>query len=174
MNLLTYALTLLFRRPLPDVLRERVMEPMAASDGWSWYGYRNSVIQLDGRSTEIVSGGAHWGGGLVISARDLALIGQLFLDRGTHAVRRLLSAKWVDLSWTPGLVKPEYGYLWWLNDNEIPWPGAPATGRSARGNGGRHLLWVDPARELVLVSHWTEDVLTLIRGVSEAVDVSNA
>ena len=173
MNLLTYALTLLFRRPLPEVLRERVMEPMAASDGWSWHGYRTSVVQLDGRAIDVVSGGAHWGGGLVISARDLALIGQLFLDQGIHAGGRLLSAEWVNQSWAPCTVKPEYGYLWWLNDDEIPWPGAPSTGRSARGNGGRHLLWVDPARELVLASHWTEDVLTLIRDVSGAVTVSN-
>jgi CubicO group peptidase (beta-lactamase class C family) len=172
MNLLTYALTLLFRRPLPEVLRERVMDPMAASNGWSWHGYRTSVVQLDGLPIDVVSGGAHWGGGLVISARDLALIGQLFLDRGIHAGRHLLSADWVDQTWAPCSVKPEYGYLWWLNDDEIPWPGAPSTGRGARGNGGRHLLWVDPARELVLASHWTEDVLTLIRDVSSAVGVS--
>jgi len=172
MNLLTYALTLLFQRPLPEVLRERVMEPMAASDKWSWYGYRTSVIQLDGRPIEVVSGGAHWGGGLIVSARDLALIGQLFLDRGVHDGCRLLSAEWVDQSWAPCPVKPEYGYLWWLNDDEIPWPGAPSTGRSARGNAGRHLLWIDPARELVLASHWTEDALTLICDVSSAVSVS--
>jgi hypothetical protein len=41
-------------------LHERVMEPMAASDGWSWHGYRTSVIQSDGRPIEVVSGGAHW------------------------------------------------------------------------------------------------------------------
>jgi len=47
-----------------------------------------------------------------------------------------------------------------------PGPGAPSTGRSARGNGGRHLLWIDPARRLVLTSRWTEDPLRLIRDVS--------
>jgi CubicO group peptidase (beta-lactamase class C family) len=172
MNLLAYALTLLFRRSLPDVLRERVMVPIGASQKWSWHGYRTSVIEIDGRVTEVVSGGAHWGGGLFISARDLALIGQLFLNRGTWAGARLLSAKWVDQSWAPCPVKHEYGYLWWLNDEQIPWPGAPSTGRSARGNGGRHLLWVGPARELVLASHWTEDPLGLIRQVSETVTVS--
>ncbi|MEV4495724.1 hypothetical protein AB0J84_08475 [Micromonospora arborensis] len=35
--------------------------------------------------------------------------------------------------------------------------------------GGRHLLWVDPARELVLASHWTEEPLDLIREVSRTV-----
>jgi CubicO group peptidase (beta-lactamase class C family) len=174
MNLLTYALTLLYRRPLPELLLERVLEPMGASNGWSWSGYSTSVIQLDSRPIEIVSGGAHWGGGLIISARDLALIGQLFLSRGIHNGRRLLSEEWVVQSWTPCPVKPEYGYLWWLNDDETPWPGAPKTGRSARGNGGRHLLWVDPARELVLASHWTDDALTLIRDISESVSASKA
>jgi hypothetical protein len=48
-------------------------------------------------------------------------------------------------------------------------PEAPATGRVARGNGGRHLLWVDPARDLVVVSHWGEDVGQLLAEVSAAV-----
>lgn len=169
MNLLAYALTLLFRRSLPDVLRERVMDPMGASDRWLWHGYRTSAVEIDGHSVEVVSGGAHWGGGLFVPARDLALVGQLVLDRGIYGGIRLLSAEWVDQSWVPCPVKPEYGYLWWLNDEQIPWPGAPATGRSARGNGGRHLLWVDPARELVLASHWTEEPLDLIRSVSSTV-----
>lgn len=168
-NLLVYALTLLLRRPLPDVLGERVMVPLGASELWSWHGYRNSTVQLDGRLVVSVSGGAHWGGGLFIPASDLALIGQLFLDGGRHAGRELLSPDWIEQSWTPCTVKPEYGYLWWLNDDEVPWPGAPRTGRSARGNGGRHLLWIDPARNLVLASHWTEDPAGLIKAVSEAV-----
>ena len=169
MNLLTYALTLLLGRSLPDVLRERVLGPMGASDRWSWHGYRTSTVQLDGHRVDVVSGGAHWGGGLFMPARDLALIGQLFLNQGIHAGTRLLSAEWVEQSWTPCPVKPEYGYLWWLNDEQVPWPGAPTSGRSARGNGGRHLLWVDPGRDLVLASHWTEEPLDLIRSVSDTV-----
>ena len=173
MNLLAYALTLLLRRSLPDVLRERVMAPMGASDRWSWHRYHTSVVGIDGHSVKVVSGGAHWGGGLFAPARDLALIGQLFLNRGTHAGTRLLSAEWVEQSWTRCPVKPEYGYLWWLNDDKVPWPGAPATGRSARGNGGRHLLWIDPARQLVLASHWTERPHHLIHEVSNAVSTSS-
>ena len=169
MNLLTYALTLLLGRSLPEVLRDRFMEPMGSRDRWSWNGYGESMANVNDRRIEVVSGGAHWGGGLVMSARDLALIGQLFIDRGTHAGRRLLSAAWVEHSWSPCPVKVEYGFLWWLNDDGIAWPGAPRSGRSARGNNGRHLLWVDPTRELVLASHWTDDPLTLIRDVSSAV-----
>jgi len=172
MNLLTYALTLLFEHSLEDVLRERVMTPIGASEQWAWHGYSTSHARIGSRDVPVVSGGAHWGGGLFIPARDLALIGQLFLDTGLCEGSRLLSADWIQQSWTPCPVKREYGYLWWLNEDQIPWPGAPFTGRSARGNGGRHLLWVDPARDLVLASHWTEDPLGLIRAVSDTVTTS--
>ncbi|MFV0535565.1 MAG: serine hydrolase domain-containing protein [Cumulibacter sp.] len=168
-NLLCYVLTLLFRESLPDVLRARVMDLIGASSTWSWHGYTSSVIELDDRAVEVVSGGAHWGGGLFINARDLARIGDLYLNGGLHDGTRVLSAEWIKRSWTPCPVKPEYGYLWWLNDDQVPWPGAPRTGRSARGNGGRHLLWVDPVRDLVLASHWTENPLHVIRAVSESV-----
>lgn len=168
-NLLTYALTLRFERSLEDVLRERVMDPMGASDQWAWRGYSGSHVRIDSRDVPVVSGGAHWGGGLFLPARDLALIGQLFLDSGIADGSRILSADWIKQSWAPCPVKREYGYLWWLNHDQIPWPGAPSTGRSARGNGGRHLLWIDPARDLVLASHWTEDPLDLILAVTKTV-----
>ena len=80
-----------------------------------------------------------------------------------------MSERWLDLLWAPCPVKPEYGFLWWLNDTGKLWPGAPRTGRCARGNGGRHLLRVDPARDLVVVSRWGEDVTVLLVEVSAAV-----
>ena len=169
MNLLTYALTALLGRSLAEVLRDAVMTPLRASSSWSWHGYINSSLDVAGTAVSVVSGGAHWGGGLFISAADLARIGQLYLDRGRAAGRQLISAEWINRSWTPCAVKAEYGYLWWLNDDRIPWPTAPATGRSARGNGGRHLLWIDPARDLVLSSHWTEDLPNLLADVSATI-----
>ena len=170
-NLLTYALTALLGESLDVVLRERIMDPIGASTAWSWHGYRNSRLELKDRTIEVVSGGAHWGGGLFIPALDLARIGQLYLTGGRHHDRQLISREWIDRSWRPCPVKPEYGYLWWLNDNQLPWPSAPTTGRSARGNGGRHLLWVDPARELVLCSRWTESPTELIRDVSATISI---
>lgn len=161
-NLLCLALTALFGRSLPSVLAE-VMAPLGASDTWSWHGYRDSY--LDGGQVAVVSGGAHWGGGLWMSAADLALIGQLYLRGGEP----LLDSGWVAESWRPCDVRPQYGYLWWLNDGLRIMPTAPPTGRAARGNGGRHLLWVDPARDLVIVSHWGEDVGQLVAEVSAAV-----
>ncbi len=163
-NLSALALTVLLRRGLADVLRERIMAPIGASSTWSWHGYTNSVTEIDGATVPVVSGGAHWGGGLVISARDLALIGQLCRRGGA------VSPEWVREMWAPCAVKPNYGLSWWLNDDLSVWPAAPATGRCARGNGGRHLLWVDPARDLVVSSRWCEDVEPFLAEVSAAVE----
>jgi len=90
-----------------------------------------------------------------MSAADLALIGQLYLDDGGG----LLSGEWIQRSWTPCGIRASYGYPWWLHDSAAVMAAAPTSGRCARGNGGRHLLWVDPARDLVVVSHWTSRVL---------------
>ncbi|WP_233159367.1 serine hydrolase [Pseudonocardia sp. MH-G8] len=164
-NLACLALTVLLRRPLPEVLAERIMAPVGASAGWAWHGYRNSVVRVDGRDLPVVSGGAHWGGGLWISALDLALIGELYRRHG----RGLVSSTWIDLSWTPSAARSDYGLLWWLNDHRTVFPTAPATGRAARGNLGRHLLWIDPARDLVIASHWSENIEELLREVSACV-----
>ncbi|MGW0608139.1 serine hydrolase domain-containing protein [Streptomyces sp. NPDC002644] len=168
-NLAALALTALYRRPLPEVLRERIMDPVGASDTWAWHGYRDSVLRLGGTTLPVVSGGAHWGGGLWITARDLARIGRLCLDGGRWDGRRVLSSRWIEELWTPGAVKEDYGLSWWLNDHRTVWPGAPATGRCARGNGGAHLLWVDPARDLVLVSRWGAEPGLLLEQVAAAV-----
>lgn len=168
-NLLCLALTALLRQPLPVVLHERLLDPLAASSSWSWQGYSNAVTDIDGDQVSVVSGGAHWGGGLWISANDLALLGELYLRRGLWDGRTLLSEEWIQRSWEPCQVKPDYGYLWWLNDAGRIFPAAPASGRCARGNGGRHLLWVDPDRDLVIASHWGDQVEELLTGVSAAV-----
>jgi CubicO group peptidase (beta-lactamase class C family) len=163
-NLLCLALTVLCGRSLPDLLGEYLLDPLDTSSSWSWHGYRDSFVGIDGQAVPVVSGGAHWGGGLWMSAADLALAGEVFLRPG------LLSAEWVEWSWQPCEIRQQYGFLWWRNDTGVVFPSAPPTGRCARGNGGRHLLWVDPARDLVIASHWGDDVEVLLREVSAAVD----
>jgi CubicO group peptidase (beta-lactamase class C family) len=168
-NLLCLALTVLWRRPLGDILRERVMDPLGATSSWRWHGYRNSIVDLDGDQVPVVSGGAHWGGGMIMSAGDLALVGELYRGQGQRGGRRLVSAEWIRRSWEPGEHNPDYGYLWWRNDHGRVQPAAPTTGRCARGNLGRHLLWIDPARDLVIASHWGDEIGLLLADVSAAV-----
>jgi CubicO group peptidase (beta-lactamase class C family) len=168
-NLLALALTLLWRRPLDEVLRDELMTPLGAPAGWEWHGYEDSTTLVAGRALPVVSGGAHWGGGLWLRATDHALVGRLLLHRGVWDGRRILSEEWCERSTTPSPRNPDYGLLWWLNRRSRVFGEAPTTGICARGNLGRQLLWVDPARDLVIVSRWTDGVGRLLAEVSAAI-----
>ncbi len=114
-NVPSYALMQVFRWPLPEVPKERIMDPVGASDDWAWHGYENSWIEIDGRRMQSVSGGAHWGGGMFISTRDHARIRLLMANRGLWADRQLLSPDWIDACTTPCDLNSNHGLLWWLN-----------------------------------------------------------
>jgi hypothetical protein len=49
-----------WRRPLPEVLKESIMDEIGASNTWRWYGYENSFVVIDGRIIQSVSGGGRW------------------------------------------------------------------------------------------------------------------
>lgn len=154
-NVLSLALLKRFRRPLPDVLRARIMDPIGAGPGWEWRGYRNSVVDIDGQDMESVSGGGHWGGGLFISSFDHARLGLLVQRRGRWGGRQLLPEAWVRDMLTPSAANPAYGYLWWLNTARVLFPAASPGSVFALG-GGQHLIWVDDAHELLMVARWVD------------------
>ena len=152
-NRLSLSLLHVFREPLPDVLRKRLMDPIGASRGWEWHGYANSVIAVQGRPMVSVSGGGHWGGGLFISARDHARVGLLVQNQGQWNGRKLISKDWMEALAQPAAANPLYGFLWWLNTARELYPSAPASSLFAIG-GGHHLVWVDLEHEMVMVARW--------------------
>lgn len=152
-NRLSFSLMQVFRRPLPEVLREAVMDPIGASSGWEWKGYRNSQVEIDGRAMDSVSGGAHWGGGMFISTRDHARFALLIQRRGSWDGRELVPARWIAELSTPCPIKPIYGYMWWLNTGRGMYPSAPATSIFCLGL-GTNLIWLDAALDLVVVARW--------------------
>ena len=85
---------------------------------------------------------------LKLTARDMATLGQLWLDKGRWAGRQLVSAAWVtestrshvDTQSTP----EQYGYQWWVTTAD----GHPAY--AAMGYGGQ-LIEVVPDLDLVTV-----------------------
>lgn len=154
-NRLSLALMRVFRRPLPEVLKSRVMDPIGASDRWRWEGYRNSWVEIDGARMQSVSGGAHWGGGLFIPSRDHARIGLLMARDGVWGDQRLLPQGWVDASTTPCSLNPRYGYLWWLNGERSHCPSAPASSVFAMGVGS-NVIWWDAQHDLVVVLRWID------------------
>jgi CubicO group peptidase (beta-lactamase class C family) len=153
-NVLALAALHVWRRPLPEVLREEVMAPIGASNTWRWHGYDNSWIELDGLKIQSVSGGGHWGGGMFISTRDLARFGLLFLRSGKWGARQVVSSKWIEMARAPGPANAEYGFMnWFLNTGRKPLPSAPESSVTFRGN-GQNIVYLDWEHDLVVVVRW--------------------
>jgi len=160
-NLLALCALHVWRRPLPQVLREEVMDPIGASNTWRWYGYENSWIEVDGERMQSVSGGGHFGGGMFISAWDMARFGYLFLRGGNWAGRQIVSEQWMKLARTPGPANPDYGFAnWYLNTDRKPLPNAPASAVRFVGN-GVNIIYVDWEHDLVVVVRWIKDEAAL-------------
>ena len=152
-NRTALALLRVWKRPLPEVLKERIMDPIGASSTWEWHGYRNSFVEIDGKRMQSVSGGGHWGGGVWASTHDHARFGLLMLRRGAWGDRRLLSEKWITMATTPTPIKPVYGYMWWLNPDRARYRSASPSSVFALGAGG-NVIWIDPEHDLVVVTRW--------------------
>lgn len=154
-NRLSLSLLRVLKRPLPAVLKERIMEPIGASSDWSWNGYINSWVEVDGQPMLSVSGGAHWGGGLFISARDQVRVGLLMQRKGKWGGRDLLPEGWVQASTDPCELNPHYGFLWWLNADGAHAPAAPTSSFFAKGVGS-NIIWIDPELDLTVVARWLD------------------
>lgn len=154
-NALSLALLHVFRRPLPEVLRDSVMAPIGASDDWKWMGYRNSQVTIDGVEMTSVPGGTHWGGGMQISSLDHARFGHLIKEDGIWDDRRILPEGWVREVRTPCPINPVYGYLWWLNPDRTQYPSAPETSFFALG-AGTNLIWIDQEQDILAVFRWVD------------------
>lgn len=156
-NALALAATSVWRKPLPQVLKTFIMDPIGASNTWRWYGYRNSWIVLDGKPVQSVSGGGHWGGGMFINAYDMARFGLLTMHKGNWNGKQLISQKWIQQSLTPTPALPTYGYMnFFLNTDKKYLPDAPASAFVHVGN-GTNIIYTDPEHDLVMVVRWIDD-----------------
>lgn len=129
-------------KSISDYMHEKLWLPLGAQDDASW------TTDITGQEVTV--------GGLSMSLRDLAKVGQLMLQRGHWKGQQLLPEAWVLESTTP--VKPYqlpgrdnplsekpfgYGYLWWT-------PVDP-NGREfyASGLHGQYLFVSEPANLVV-------------------------
>jgi len=169
-NVLALALLNVWRKPLPLVLKEKIMDPIGASPTWRWTGYENSYINLDGQLIQSVSGGSHWGGGMMLSAWDQARFGYLTLRNGNWNGNQLLPKSWIDLSRTPGSANSGYGFMnYFLNYDQKEVPSAPKTAFLHIG-AGTNMIYVDQENDLVVVARWIPngDKAELIRLILES------
>lgn len=169
-NVLALAALTVWRKPLPQVLKTYIMDPIGASNTWRWNGYRNSWIVLDGQAVQSVSGGGHWGGGMFINAYDMARFGLLTLHKGNWNGKQLISQQWIKQALTPGIANSGYGYMnYFLNTGQKYYPSAPASAFLHVGNGS-NIIYVDPEHQLVMVLRWVDSkyIDEIIKKVLEA------
>lgn len=144
-NVLAYSLLQVWRKSLPQVLKEQIMDPIGASTTWRWYGYKNSWVNVDGNWVQSVSGGGHSGGGIFINTLDHARFGLLFLRGGKWEGQQLFPEDWVSKITHPSQANEGYGYMWWLSENHY----------YAAGFGGNYIILL-PVQNMVVVTRWLE------------------
>jgi CubicO group peptidase (beta-lactamase class C family) len=153
-NALALAATMVWRQPLPQVLKVNIMDKIGASNTWRWTGYRNAWIVLDGQAVQSVSGGGHWGGGMFINAWDMARFGLFTMHKGNWNGQQLLSESFFEMATTPTTPKPDYGFMnFFLNTDKKYMPDAPASAYCHIGN-GTNMIYVDPENDVVAVVRW--------------------
>ncbi|WP_422858099.1 serine hydrolase domain-containing protein [Flagellimonas sp. S174] len=126
--------------PMETYMHEKLFAPL---------GITNYINQTD--DTERVP---YFGGGMLLTSRDLLKFGQLFLNQGEWNGKQVISAEWVAESFGKyGRLqdtrdKNEYGYLWWHDSYEVN--GKPIAAIEARGAGGQ-FIFILPELEAVVV-----------------------
>ncbi|EAZ83147.1 serine hydrolase domain-containing protein [Algoriphagus machipongonensis] len=171
-NVLALALMNVWRKPLPVVLKSEIMDPIGASDTWRWTGYENSFVIIDGQIMQSVSGGSHWGGGMMLSAWDQARFGYLTLNDGNWNGEQLIPTSWIEKSKTPTPANPGYGFMnYFLNLDREFIPAAPASAFAHIG-AGTNMIYVDQENDLVIVARWipNADKNELVRLILEAIE----
>ncbi len=156
MGMLAYAVTAsLMDTPHPDILtllRDRIMKPIGIPDDeWSiGYGKGYSV---DGLNLY-----ANWGGGS-FTARAVARVGRLMLQKGSWEGQKLVNPEWirdcVKYAGTPTPDRseddhsPGSGLCWWTNFDGV-WENVPRDAFAGAG-AGHQILLVIPSLDLIMV-----------------------
>lgn len=121
------------RRSIPDLMSERIFQPLGLD--------RDPYYVTDGEGVAFVLGG------LNLTTRDYARIGQMVLQNGEWQGRQIVPADWIAESTAPGPFTAEsgtgYGYQWWLP------PAARAGEVWARGVYGQE-IWIDRTNDVVI------------------------
>lgn len=155
-NVLAYSLLNVWRKPLPQILKQKIMDPIDASTTWRWFGYEDAWVTIDGMKMKSVTGGGHSGGGVFISTLDQARFGLLFLNEGRWNNKQLISKNWVKQVQDPSEANKSYGYMWWLNQGVRKWQQVDDESiYYAAGFGGNYIV-VDKTNNLLVVTRWLE------------------
>lgn len=126
--------------PLETYMDEKLFAPL---------GITNYINQTD--DSESIP---YFGGGMLLTPRDLLKFGQLYLNKGEWQGQQLISEQWVEESFQKYRRlqdvqdKNEYGYLWWHDTYTVK--GKEFRSIEARGAGGQ-FIFILPELETVVV-----------------------
>ena len=154
-NLLAFCLLQRFGRPLPDVLRERVMDPIGASKSWEWHGYRH-VVDGGGRPARAVGGGRR-----PLGRRHAHRRARSRAPRPADGARRPLGrpadpARGVGARRVHAVADQRQLRLPVVaQPGSRPPASAPASSVFAVG-AGNNMIWIDPDHDLVTVLRWID------------------
>jgi CubicO group peptidase (beta-lactamase class C family) len=90
------------------------------------------------------------GGSILISCRDLARLGQLYLNEGRWGGQQLIANTYIREAISPSKLNAGYGYLWWLNGAGRV-PAAPRSMYYAAGARGQ-FCFVLPQHDTVIAT----------------------
>ncbi|MDH5630150.1 MAG: beta-lactamase family protein [Gammaproteobacteria bacterium] len=155
-NVLAYSLLQVWRKPLPQVLKEKIMDPIDASTTWRWFGYKDAWVTVDGMQMKSVTGGGHSGGGVFVSTYDQARFGLLFLNNGKWKDKQLISQDWIKKATSSSKPNPSYGYMWWLNRGDRKWKQVDDESIFYAAGFGGNFIVVDQKNNLMIVTRWLE------------------
>ena len=148
--------------PLQDLFKRRIADPIGMDPNqWRWGDFG----RVDGITINGGSGNSN--NHIFISARQIARLGHLFLNRGQWNGRQLISEKWVQMAtksqvsaslplWSDSGAdgRGVYGFNWWVNglkaDGQRKWPGAPVGTYSASGFNNND-MFIIPEWNMVIV-----------------------
>jgi CubicO group peptidase (beta-lactamase class C family) len=154
----------------PDEATDKVLRPQLFD-----------LIDAEDKPSLRIRGTANASGRLVISPRDFARLGLVYLHGGKWQDRQVISAEHVQLALHTPVTVPRtagkdaemlpdaksygggknqeehlgcYSFMWWLNSNRKLWPSVPADAFAAVGNGGIKVMMVVPS--LGIVVSWND------------------
>lgn len=146
-------------RSIPDLMQERLFAPLHLEHA--------PYFITDGEGVAFALGG------LNLTTRDFARLGQLVAQGGQWNGAQIVSRDWIEAS--TGASAPQgagYGYQWWVPDH--------ATGGEVYAIGiyGQY-IWIDPARDVVVAVNSadrlfeepgaTEENIAMLRAIAQTV-----
>ena len=114
-------------------------------------GITNYINQTDDTETT-----PYFGGGMLLTPRDLLKFGQLYLNKGKWNGKQIISENWVEESFGKYIRlqdrkdKNEYGYLWWHDTYSIKEKAIKTI--EARGAGGQFIFIIPELESVVVIT----------------------